>query len=150
MVTTMTDQKQVPAADKELLALIEAAREIEVTEEDLMEQRISFVYGNAMDLDGITKDSVREAAQDMRLKGGRIMEDDTKEDELEVRAVLWRQGEMWYIQDVVLTGDHTVKDISKVFDLRDIVDIPGFLLSAAGLRELKDECLICPRTRDEE
>ncbi len=65
----MTDQKQVPAADKELLALIEAAREIEVTEEDLMEQRISFVYGNAMDLDGITKDSVRKAARNMRLKG---------------------------------------------------------------------------------
>jgi hypothetical protein len=33
-----------------------------VTEEELHEQRISFAYGNALESDLITKDSVRRAA----------------------------------------------------------------------------------------
>lgn len=68
----MTDRKQflnVIPADEELLALLEAARERVVSEEELHEQRISFAYGNALGADEITKDSVREASKHIRLKG---------------------------------------------------------------------------------
>ncbi|MEX0760558.1 MAG: hypothetical protein WD100_13340 [Tistlia sp.] len=67
----MADRKQflsTRAADEELVALLAAAREREVTEEDLHEQRISFAYGNAMQTDEITKDSVRRASQSIRLR----------------------------------------------------------------------------------
>lgn len=67
----MADRKQFLAAgpgDKELLALLEAAHKREITEEDLQEQRISFAYGNAMNSDGITKDSVRKSSQNIRLR----------------------------------------------------------------------------------
>lgn len=67
----MADRKQFLAAepaDKELLALLEAARNREITEEELHEQRISFAYGNAMQMDQITKDSVRRTSQHIRLK----------------------------------------------------------------------------------
>ena len=37
------------------------------TEKELHEQRISFAYGNAMNLKGITKESVRRAAERIRL-----------------------------------------------------------------------------------
>ncbi len=47
-------------------ALDEARSKI-FTEAELREQRISFAYGNAMDSELITKESVREAAQNMRL-----------------------------------------------------------------------------------
>lgn len=67
----MADRKQfltVGAADKELLALLEASRKIEITEEELHEQRISFAYGNAMNSDEITKDSVRKSSRNIRLR----------------------------------------------------------------------------------
>jgi hypothetical protein len=67
----MADRKQFVAAkpaDKELLALLDGARKREVTEEELHEQRISFAYGNAMQSDEITKDSVRRASQNIRLR----------------------------------------------------------------------------------
>ena len=38
-----------------------------VTEEELAEQRVSFVYGNALAGSGITKDSARHAASHARL-----------------------------------------------------------------------------------
>jgi len=38
-----------------------------VTEEELREQRISFAFGNAMEEERITKESVREASQNIRL-----------------------------------------------------------------------------------
>lgn len=67
----MADRKQFMAiepADKELLALLKAARKKEVTEDELHEQRISFAYGNAMKSDKITKDSVRRASHNIRLR----------------------------------------------------------------------------------
>jgi hypothetical protein len=51
----------------ELEALLEAELSKCVTDEQLAEQRISFAYGNALDEDGITKQSVREATKRVRL-----------------------------------------------------------------------------------
>lgn len=42
-----------------------------VTEEELAEQRVSFVYGNAPARSGITKDSARHAASHVRLATGK-------------------------------------------------------------------------------
>ena len=53
-------------ADPELAALMETKRV--ATDEELREQRISFAYGNAMNSDSITKDSVRSASQRLRLQ----------------------------------------------------------------------------------
>ena len=67
----MADRKQfisVGTTDKELMELLEDSRQKEVTEEELHEQRISFAYGNAMNSDQITKDSVRKSSQNIRLK----------------------------------------------------------------------------------
>ena len=67
----MADRKQflsASPADEELLALLELARKKGVTEEELREQRISFAYGNAMNSDEITKDSVRGSSQNIRLR----------------------------------------------------------------------------------
>ena len=49
----------------ELARLLEEAKA--PTEEVLREQRISFAYGNAMNLNGITKESVRFASEHIRL-----------------------------------------------------------------------------------
>ena len=51
----------------ELDALLEAAVREGVSDEQLLEQRISFAYGNAPDSPRITKESVREASKTMRL-----------------------------------------------------------------------------------
>jgi len=55
-------------ADPDLTALIEASRQVVVTDEILREQRISFAYGNAMNAESITKDSVRATSQSIRLR----------------------------------------------------------------------------------
>jgi len=55
----------VPA---ELDRLLEEARNREVTEEELREQRVSFAFGNAPQSDLITKESVRRSSQNIRLK----------------------------------------------------------------------------------
>jgi hypothetical protein len=52
----------------ELQSLLAKARAKEVSEEDLLEQRISFAFGNAPESTLITKDSVRFASQHIRLK----------------------------------------------------------------------------------
>lgn len=68
----MADRKQfatTTAPDPELAALLEAARGQEVTEEELHEQRVSFAYGNALNSDRITKESVRRTSQNIRLRG---------------------------------------------------------------------------------
>ena len=69
----MAERKQflntVPA-DPELLTLLEVNRTRPVSEAELREQRISFAYGNAPDSDLITKESVREASQNIRLLPG--------------------------------------------------------------------------------
>ena len=54
--------------DSELMDLIAKSRAIEVTEEMLREQRISFAFGNALHSDSVTKDSVRTTSQHIRLK----------------------------------------------------------------------------------
>jgi hypothetical protein len=56
------------AVPPELSRLLEEARNTQVSEEELREQRVSFAYGNAPQSDLITKDSVRRSAQSIRLK----------------------------------------------------------------------------------
>ena len=66
----MADRKQflnVAPADEELLRMLEATRDVPVTEEQLREQRISFAFGNAMGSDSITKESVRRTSRNLRL-----------------------------------------------------------------------------------
>jgi hypothetical protein len=52
----------------ELDRLLEQTSRIQVTEADLQEQRISFAYGNAPHSSNITKQSVREASESIRIK----------------------------------------------------------------------------------
>ena len=54
--------------DQELVTLMEASRNMLVTDQMLREQRISFAYGNAMNADRITKDSVVATSQSIRLR----------------------------------------------------------------------------------
>lgn len=66
----MADRKQfekVPAVDPELTHLLQVSRNKVVTEEELHEQRISFAFGNALNSECITKDSVRTASQNIKL-----------------------------------------------------------------------------------
>ncbi len=66
----MADRKQflnVVPADAELVRLLDASRNNVVTEDELHEQRISFAFGNALNSDLITKDSVRHASKNIRL-----------------------------------------------------------------------------------
>lgn len=51
----------------ELDALLERARTITLTVEDLKEQRASFVYGNAPKGSRITKESARRSVDDVRV-----------------------------------------------------------------------------------
>ncbi len=60
--------QSVLSVDPELEALLEKARERAVSEEELREQRISFAYGNALECERITKESVRRASKRIRLK----------------------------------------------------------------------------------
>jgi hypothetical protein len=55
-------------ADPELVALMESSRTVDVTEEMLREQRVSFAFGNAMNADRITKESVRATSNRIRLR----------------------------------------------------------------------------------
>jgi len=68
----MADRKQFSndiEADPELERLLEQSRLIDVTQEMLMEQRISFAFGNApADADDITKESVRHASERISLR----------------------------------------------------------------------------------
>ena len=52
----------------ELDQLLEQARRVEVTDEQLREQRVSFAYGNAPEDARITKESVRDASNSFRIK----------------------------------------------------------------------------------
>jgi len=66
----MADRKQFlgnALVDPELEELLEKAKKTEITEEQLHEQRISFAFGNALDSDLITKETVRVASQNIRL-----------------------------------------------------------------------------------
>lgn len=59
--------KNRPEPNLKLLALLEAKKNVEVSEEELAEQRISFAYGNAMHSENITKASVIAASKKIRL-----------------------------------------------------------------------------------
>jgi hypothetical protein len=58
--------KSAPARP-ELDRLLQKAKETGVTDEQLFEQRISFVYGNAPESSGITKETARSAANSVLL-----------------------------------------------------------------------------------
>ncbi|HEV2960372.1 MAG TPA: hypothetical protein VG649_00990 [Candidatus Angelobacter sp.] len=67
----MADRKQFlnpKPADPELLRILEASKNQQVTEEDLHEQRISFAFGNAPASNLITKETVRRASEKIRLR----------------------------------------------------------------------------------
>jgi hypothetical protein len=51
----------------ELEKLLERAKTVVLTEEDLQEQRVSFVYGNAPKGSRITKQSASKAAKRIRI-----------------------------------------------------------------------------------
>jgi hypothetical protein len=66
----MADRKQfeyVGTPDPELIRLLQETSDKPVSEAELREQRISFAYGNSLNSELITKDSVREASQRIRL-----------------------------------------------------------------------------------
>jgi hypothetical protein len=69
----MADRKQflnVAAVDPELADLLNATREAAVSDEELREQRISFAFGNALNSETITKESVRNTSRHVRLLQG--------------------------------------------------------------------------------
>lgn len=53
--------------DPELELLIVKSRVHRVSEAELHEQRVSFAFGNALENEAITKDSILAASQNMRL-----------------------------------------------------------------------------------
>jgi hypothetical protein len=66
----MADRKQflgVVDTSEALFRLLEETRDRIVTDDELREQRISFAFGNSLNSDRITKDSVRQTAQSARL-----------------------------------------------------------------------------------
>lgn len=58
--------KKAPARP-ELERLLEASRQTKITNAEMLDQRISFAYGNAPEGSKITKDSARKAAMRIRL-----------------------------------------------------------------------------------
>jgi hypothetical protein len=67
----MADRKQFLSHsedDAELLQLLAGSETVEVSDDMLHEQRVSFAFGNAMNDDTITKDSVKRASESIRLR----------------------------------------------------------------------------------
>jgi len=67
----MADRKQFvidSQPNPNLIAALERARRVPVTEADLQEQRVSFAFGNALNRDFVTRDSVIHSSQHIRLK----------------------------------------------------------------------------------
>lgn len=64
----MANRKQFLSSSEDDPELLQQLRDHEVTEEELHEQRVSFAFGNAMNSDTITKDSVRRASASIRLR----------------------------------------------------------------------------------
>lgn len=56
------------AADPELAALMAERRKKAVTDEELRRQRVSFAFGNAMNAEGVTKESVENSSTRLRLR----------------------------------------------------------------------------------
>ena len=57
----------VPAPDPDLVAMLDRTRDHVLTDNELREQRVSFAFGNALDLDRITRASVQQASQTILL-----------------------------------------------------------------------------------
>jgi hypothetical protein len=67
----MADRKQfvnVAPADAELVRLLDSTRDIQVSDEQLREQRVSFAFGNSPLSTEISRDSVVRASESMRLR----------------------------------------------------------------------------------
>lgn len=68
----MAQRKQsvvrAPVRD-DLVAAVKHSRSRKVTDDELHEQRISFAFGQALNSEKVTKDSVRTTAQRVRLRG---------------------------------------------------------------------------------
>jgi hypothetical protein len=58
-----------PPNHPELDRLLEQAQKVNVTDEQLKEQRVSFAFGNAPESSRITKESVRAASRGIRITG---------------------------------------------------------------------------------
>ncbi len=56
------------APDPELVELIKKRKSKPVTDEELRRQRLSFAFGNAMNAEGVTKESVQTASDRIRLR----------------------------------------------------------------------------------
>lgn len=54
-------QEEGVAMDDELKALIEHVRNYEMTDDEIVEQRVSYAFGNTLADDGISRDEVRRA-----------------------------------------------------------------------------------------
>ena len=70
----MAERKQffgVAEADADLMLILNESRDRTVTEDELREQRISFAFGNSLNVNGITKESVRHASKNIRLVSSR-------------------------------------------------------------------------------
>jgi hypothetical protein len=55
-------------ADPELVALMAERRKKAVTDDELRKQRVSFAFGNAMNAEGVTKESVKHSSASLRLR----------------------------------------------------------------------------------
>lgn len=67
----MADRKQflkVQAADADLLQLLDATRDVVVSDEQLRAQRVSFAFGNAPHSADVTRESFVRASETMRLR----------------------------------------------------------------------------------
>jgi hypothetical protein len=67
----MADRKQFvreSKTDAELMRLLDIARTNVVSDDVLHEQRISFAFGNALNREFVTKDTVRHSSEHVRLK----------------------------------------------------------------------------------
>jgi hypothetical protein len=56
-----------PPSHPELDRLLQEARLVEITDEQLQEQRVSFAYGNAPESSRITRQSVEDASKSLRI-----------------------------------------------------------------------------------
>ncbi|KAF0227700.1 MAG: hypothetical protein FD175_2613 [Beijerinckiaceae bacterium] len=66
----MAERKQFltnMTVDPELAELVRVSRRKPVTQEELHEQRVSFAFGNALEDESVTKDSVRQTSLSARL-----------------------------------------------------------------------------------
>ena len=73
----MADRKQFldqSAADPELIRLLSGVKQMSLSEADLQEQRISFAFGNALNRDFVTKDTVRHSSENLRMRAGHIVQ----------------------------------------------------------------------------